>query len=239
MSYQLAAAALRVQGISSSQKLVLIALADHANKSGVCWPSISEMAELVAMARSTVIRAVSELKKIGLIDVKKGAGKSTVYTLQLVAPCDRLPVAPRYQSTGDTGSTTLPTGSAMLPDQSHHATSTGSTTLPTGSTTLPEPIKNQSENQSENQSRTNQSKAKPANVEEVIVYCLERGLTKLDGEAFFDGREATNWRTKTGPIKDWKAALRNYQAHGWHPSQKTNGHHRQTPDLTAPSKFGF
>lgn len=44
------------------------------------------------------------------------------------------------------------------------------------------------------------------------------GLPDTDAEAMYDTWLANGFRTKTGPIKDWKAALRNYVRHSWLPS---------------------
>lgn len=47
-------------------------------------------------------------------------------------------------------------------------------------------------------------------VEEVRAYCAER-RNGIDPEAFIDHYEANGWRVGKTPMKDWKAALRNWE----------------------------
>lgn len=63
----LMAAALHVSGISPSERLVLIAYADHADKRGYCWPSVDRLAEITGLSRATVTRANKRLRTLGLI----------------------------------------------------------------------------------------------------------------------------------------------------------------------------
>ena len=64
-------------------KLVMLALAEHANAAGNCWPSVSRMAKTTGLHRATVMRVLSELEDAGLIVRTRSRGRSTRY--QLVA----------------------------------------------------------------------------------------------------------------------------------------------------------
>lgn len=46
-------------------------------------------------------------------------------------------------------------------------------------------------------------------IEQIKVYCLEAGKN-IDAEAFFDFYEAKGWVVGKAPMKDWKAAVRNW-----------------------------
>ena len=48
-------------------------------------------------------------------------------------------------------------------------------------------------------------------VEQIIFYCQERGYT-VDAERFFDYYESKGWVVGKAPMKDWKAAVRNWAA---------------------------
>lgn len=60
----------------------------------------------------------------------------------------------------------------------------------------------------------NQEPAKPKKfqkptIEQIKAYCLEAGKN-IDAEAFFDFYEAKGWVVGRAPMKDWKAAVRNW-----------------------------
>ena len=46
-------------------------------------------------------------------------------------------------------------------------------------------------------------------IEQIKAYCLEAGKN-IDAEAFFDFYEAKGWVVGRAPMKDWKAAVRNW-----------------------------
>lgn len=54
----------------------------------------------------------------------------------------------------------------------------------------------------------------PPTVNEVRDYCMERG-NSIDPEKFVDYYTANGWQCRTGPLKDWKAAVR-----GWERNEK-------------------
>ena len=56
------------------------------------------------------------------------------------------------------------------------------------------------------------TKARPSCVEDVEEYRHGLGYTNFNAQAFFDFYEANGWvQGKNKPIKDWKAAVRNWQ----------------------------
>jgi hypothetical protein len=66
---------------------------------------------------------------------------------------------------------------------------------------------------------------KPADVDEVRGYWSEARLQGLP-EAFHDHFESIGWRTRQGPLKDWKAAARN-----WSRRENGNGGPRKSPPV--------
>ena len=52
----------------STNKLVLLALADHANSDGECWPSMKRIAERSDISPRHVSRAINELVDLGLVE---------------------------------------------------------------------------------------------------------------------------------------------------------------------------
>jgi hypothetical protein len=66
---------------------------------------------------------------------------------------------------------------------------------------------------------------KPADVAEAKGYWSEAQLHGLP-EAFYDYFESNGWRTRQGPLKDWKAAARN-----WSRRESGNGGPRRLPPV--------
>lgn len=59
---------------------------------------------------------------------------------------------------------------------------------------------------------------KAPNVDEVRAYCLESGYTAVDPERFVDFYQSKGWKVGREPMKDWKAAVRN-----WNRKENPNG----------------
>ena len=74
--FTLTKAALHTSGLTMRQKLVLMAIADHANNNGDAYPSMAAIAELACMSpkrRTDVTKTIDELVKLGYI--KRGGLK--------------------------------------------------------------------------------------------------------------------------------------------------------------------
>lgn len=70
-----------LQGMSASQKAVLISLADNANDDGVCWPSIRYIADRTCLSTRAVQNSIKWLVEAGALAVNERQGRSTVYTV--------------------------------------------------------------------------------------------------------------------------------------------------------------
>jgi len=93
-------AALRFEGVSSAQKLVLIALADRVGDQLECFPSVATIAEELGESPRWVQRQLQGLTEAGAVDriptvVESGRQTSNTYRLRLwpVAAECRKPVA--------------------------------------------------------------------------------------------------------------------------------------------------
>lgn len=74
------------QAPTSTAKLVLVALADHANAEGECWPSMGSVASLAQCSTRQVSRCVDALEDAGLLTRKRRrltAGKLGGYVYKL------------------------------------------------------------------------------------------------------------------------------------------------------------
>lgn len=57
------------QGLTSTQKLVLLKLADNANDDGYCWPSREMISKHTGLSISTISRTARKLADMGIVDV--------------------------------------------------------------------------------------------------------------------------------------------------------------------------
>ncbi len=73
--------AFQVQGLSPTQKLVLLALADHANEDAECWPSVHRISMRTALRERAVRSAIKALAESGLVSVRRRDGGTSRYRL--------------------------------------------------------------------------------------------------------------------------------------------------------------
>jgi DNA-binding transcriptional ArsR family regulator len=67
--------------LRSTEKLVLLALADHANDAGSCWPSNARIMEMTGLSDGAVRGALRALKAAGVVRAEARRGTSNVYAL--------------------------------------------------------------------------------------------------------------------------------------------------------------
>lgn len=82
------------QPLAGNEKVVLLALADRANDSGVCWPGQAEVAAKAYISTKTVGRVMARLEEAGYLRreprFKDGQRTSDLTILNLVRPTDNL-----------------------------------------------------------------------------------------------------------------------------------------------------
>lgn len=81
MSTIIMAACWPLGGMSSTQKAVLISLADNANDQGVCWPSIATIGKRTCLSERAVQNAIKWLEQAGLVGANRENGRHTSYTV--------------------------------------------------------------------------------------------------------------------------------------------------------------
>lgn len=71
--------------LSQSETLVALALADHANDQGLCWPSIDRIAKKARLSSRQVKRILQDLEAKGLLVVnrKHGRNQTNQYRLSI------------------------------------------------------------------------------------------------------------------------------------------------------------
>ena len=73
--------------VEGTALLMLLAIADHANDDGVCWPSIGTLARKARVGERQAQRLVSALEESGAIEIERGVGRrhTSVYRIKGVA----------------------------------------------------------------------------------------------------------------------------------------------------------
>jgi len=72
--------------VKGGTKMVLVALAWRANKSGVCWPSEQTIATDSGLSRRQVRSAIAKLAASGMISVEKRRGGRNTYRICVASP---------------------------------------------------------------------------------------------------------------------------------------------------------
>ena len=74
---------------SGTELLMLLALADHANDDGICWPSIARLAARCRIQPRQAINVLHKLEQAGDITVQRGGGRGLVshYCIKGAAHC--------------------------------------------------------------------------------------------------------------------------------------------------------
>lgn len=109
-----------------SEKLVLLALAEHSDADGLAFPGYTRLARITGLHRSTVVRCVAELEARGFVVVTRTTTRDgkTRNRYRLVAQRDQSQDA---------------TSSKRRHDQSRDATRVVAPCDPTSRTVIPEP----------------------------------------------------------------------------------------------------
>ena len=127
-------------GLPSTQKMVLLALADNCNDQGECYPSIQTVAKKCSLSERAVQKALVVLEVLGYVTRIIRMGRSTLYCVQTTPEHSSPPnnVRPERDSPQPRTTFTVP------PNHVHHGGERGSpitTTITTNESSQPQPIK--------------------------------------------------------------------------------------------------
>ena len=122
-----------IQGLTPGQKVVLLVLANRANKKSEAWPSIGSITKQSCLSRSGVKNALRELKDRGLLFKKTRRNRANVYHLTLDQDLTKGSLSDLYKEEGKGQSVTA---------EGHSVTPKGTVTDPVVVTQYPQTIKN-------------------------------------------------------------------------------------------------
>ena len=90
------------RGLTLAMRCILLALAEHADEEGHCWPSLTRLAALTEADRRTVTRGLAMLEARGLLTRERRPGRGTAYTLAIGRPStEPLPSEPVDSPAGE------------------------------------------------------------------------------------------------------------------------------------------
>ena len=178
--------------------LVYNSLCRHANKDQYSFPSIKLMTEQHGVGRNTIIKGIKSLESWNIIAVNRLNHKSKI---------DRTNQG-MWKANGYT-----------LLDKSQWEPSPSKGQRPSPSQDTPSPSQEPDlvllEDTKETHSKETHSKERgrftPPSLEEVSLYCLERG-NKIDAQGFIDFYASKGWLIGKNKMKDWRAAVRTWES---------------------------
>lgn len=107
--------------MSPTQKAVLISLADNANDSGHCWPSVTHIAMRTCLSERAIHTAIKWLESVGLLTADRANGRHTRYVIHpdRFQPIDQPPQEMRHRSRCATAADAVTTaaGAGVPPQQ--------------------------------------------------------------------------------------------------------------------------
>ena len=113
MSISLMSTAWKIVGISQTQKLVLLSLADNANDEGPCFPSFSHTAKRTCLSERAIRDAIRSLEKLELVKSIPRVGTSNSYMIAL--NCTTLVAHPTIKGAFTPAAGAAPAGGAAPP----------------------------------------------------------------------------------------------------------------------------
>ena len=184
-------------------KLALLQLANNADDNGFSYYSISRMAAACGMSEKTFQRKIKEMEDMGILRVERRANRTSLYSL--IGDEMGVTLCPLQNKNGATESLQGATESLLVSDRESHDPNNYPNTPPNNN----------------NISGKSDKFIKPT-VEQIKQYCLKR-KNKVDPEKFFDYYESKGWKVGKSSMKDWQAAVRNWERNNYNsPVQQQN-----------------
>lgn len=187
------------RGLSPSQKLVLLSMADRAGEQHECWPSIKRLCFDTGLYRETVMAAIVLLEERGLIRATRAQGRVSCY--RLLGVQDRATVADQSAKADQSGKADQSAKAARTSRQKPTPTSRQKPTLNLSREPTKEPTK---------KPPGKQGRFVRPTLAQVKAYCEQRD-NGIDPEQWIDHYTANGWRVGKNPMRDWQAAVRTWE----------------------------
>ncbi len=200
----------RFPGLSPGAKMLYGRLAQYAGKDGTCFPAQDTLAYELGIGRRQVIRLLKELEDLKFIQVEKPSG------LQKLKHSTNRYAFLWHDIFSTSGSDINVTSGHDVNVTSYKGTE-----------------ENQKEQEIHKESKARTKKPfSPPSLTDIQAYCLER-KNQIDPQRFLSYYESNGWRVGKNPMKDWKAAIRNWESR----NGDYDGANRKVSDHEPDSRF--
>jgi hypothetical protein len=201
------------QTVKPTMKLILLSLADRANETHGCYPSVSRLAQDTCLNRKTILSGIKKLAEIRIISIRKQAGKGNFYQL----------IGVECRTSSGTKNSTSP--------QNDTSTESDTGTHPKiGTTPIPKKGHESTNNLPMEPTKKIRSKIPPEQ-EWVENYIIENNYP-FPANEFMDVYQARGWKVGREKMKDWEAAIRNFARNHekWNPVSNQTQPRRTFPE---------
>lgn len=175
--------------LKPAEKILFAEITALSTVSGYCYASNSYFCDLYGVSIASVKGWISDLKRYGYVDVEVIRDASNNVIERKIRPIS----TPSAKNLAEGSSENLAEASAK-------------NLAAPRSKNWPDNIKSRNTTSK----NTIQRESRPESVEAVRAYCQERN-NGVNPEAFFNYYEANGWKVGRNPMKDWKAAVRNWE----------------------------
>lgn len=191
--------AMQDRGLNIGAKAVYAYFCSFAGAGNSCFPSRDKICFDLNISKDTVGKHISQLALRGYIAVEQvktgGRFSHNIYTiLSEVKPVEKMPdTKPPCPKNSDTEKT----GHDELVSNNNNFNINSS-------------FNNNNLKSSEPDKPVSRSRFVKPTLEEVEAYCRERG-NNVNPERFIDYYNSNGWKVGRNPMKDWRAAVRNWE----------------------------
>jgi len=190
-------------------KIVLLRLADHADRHGHCWPGLPSLARSCGMNYRTVRRQLQHLESGGYVVIRRSGGVVNRYELNL---------ATRGTESGvDPGHNALTPGAESPGYPGQSALGPGAHNPPNHQEPSIEPPKNRT------------VRFAPPTEEEAKLHAAKIGLPDTEVTRFMNHYGSNGWMVGKNKMKDWHCALVNWRENWRNGRYASNGKPAERP----------
>lgn len=190
------------ENILHTEKFVLLLLAEYHNPArNVAWPSVPTLAADAILSERQMTRVLASLEQKGFIARSRENSPHATVSYEI---CGLRSRDDNMSTLGVTSGMTSATSGVTSKASRDDICDTAIRKEPLEPLLEPiEPIL-----------RAPRKIFNPPRLEEVKFYATQI-KAKSDPEAFFDHFVANGWKTRSGPLKDWQAAFRNWERNNY------------------------
>lgn len=188
--------------LNALEKIILAEIDSLDNGERGCWASNKHLAAFCQCSERKVTEAISKLQELGYVYIQSFDGRNREIRSSL--------------QTCEAASQNLRGRPAESAEQTSKDCEADPQNLRQRNTVINTEINTNRNSMSDKPTRTHF--VKPT-LEEITAYCKERG-NKVDPERFLAYYESNGWKVGKNPMKDWRAAVRNWERNSFSTTQK-------------------